>query len=365
MSEAPSTRERRTRPGSVLAVSGTLALLLAATLAAQVLDLDLSITSWFYDPAAGFPLGRTQPWKFLYEYGTIPGLVLALAAILAWAGSFQFACLASWRSLAALTALTVILGAGVLVNGVLKPYWGRPRPAEISQFGGQWEYRGPLSPGIPGKGQSFPCGHCTMGFVFVSLGFAWRRNKKLAAAGVGLGVVLGGMLSAARIIQGAHFFTDCLWSGGVILVTAQVLYYWVLRIPGQEEEPHAPHFRRPVAAWVLVGVAVVATGAFLSRRPVYEVFRNQLCMRPQVTRLVVTLDREFASTRVRYAEGPGRVSVTARGFGFPGRKVWTGTEIRYQGDAMFYDYEAGSRGWFSELSWSLEAVLPLELKDRL
>jgi membrane-associated PAP2 superfamily phosphatase len=41
-------------------------------------------------------------------------------------------------------------------------------------------------------------------------------------------------LSLARIVQGAHFVSDTLWSFGTMMLISGILYYFVLRIPSQE-----------------------------------------------------------------------------------------------------------------------------------
>ena len=124
----------------------------------------------------------------------------------------------------------------LIVNGILKPYWGRPRPNQIQELGGQYVYRHVLNPGIPGKGKSFPSGHSTMGFIFVSLIYFHRKSRSAAWIGGISGIVYGSVISAARVVQGAHFVTDCIWSLGVIWMVATISYYHVLRIPSAERK---------------------------------------------------------------------------------------------------------------------------------
>jgi len=175
-----------------LVLAGLTLVLVAVTAALTVLNVDLKLAGRFYDPGRGWFLGNEQPWQWLYRYGTIPGLVVTLAALAGWfAGKFRRN-LAGWRPYCLLVVLTTVIASGILVNAVLKQYWGRPRPDQITDFGGQWTYRDVHRPGIPGQGGSFPCGHCAMGFTLVSLFFVRKRSKLIAYAGGGTGIVLGG-----------------------------------------------------------------------------------------------------------------------------------------------------------------------------
>ena len=56
-----------------------------------------------------------------------------------------------------LYSLVSIIGAGLFINAFLKEHTGRPRPREIKEFNGNWNYLPAFHFGIPGKGRSFPC----------------------------------------------------------------------------------------------------------------------------------------------------------------------------------------------------------------
>lgn len=194
-------------------------------------DLDRSIAGRFYSQQNGWFLGKRQPWQWLYDFGPIPGIVLALGALLAWVFCLMRPKRRHLHRYFLVIVLTAVIGPGILINGVLKPYWGRPRPRQVQEFGGQWPYRHFYQPGIPGRGHSFTCGHCSMGFLFFSLVAFRRKNVWVAAAGGLTGAVLGGLLAVARMVQGAHFLSDVLWSLGIVLMVIIVLYFIVLQVP--------------------------------------------------------------------------------------------------------------------------------------
>jgi lipid A 4'-phosphatase len=203
------------------------------------LDLDRRIAARFYDASRGWYLADEQPWRWLYRYGTIPGFLLSFAALAGWLRSLSLPRLNYLHRYFLVIVLTAILGPGVLINGILKNVWSRPRPRQVMEFGGRLNYRHPHQPGPPGNGQSFPCGHCSMGFLFCSLMVFRKRKAWIAYTGGAFGLLLGGALSAARMVQGGHFLSDTLWSMGILLMLPIALYFVVLRIP-MPRDPASP-----------------------------------------------------------------------------------------------------------------------------
>ena len=348
-------------------ISATIGILIAITAAGVWADVDLKVAASFFRPGDGWFLGGREPWHWLYRYGTIPGIVLSAGALILWGLSFVKARLAPWRSTALLIVLTSVIGAGLLVNTVLKPYWGRPRPDQTAAFGGLWEYRHVHQPGTPGKGESFPCGHCTMGFVFVSVVFAYRRSPRLALAGGAVGVILGGLLSAARIVQGAHYLLDTIWSLGVMLLTAQVLYYLVLQIPARENAavrvaPLSPRRRRWLFAGIAVAVVVMGL-AFATRRPFYRTLTDTFAVATEGV-VVVQLNAAPSRFTVSYdAATEGRVRIDSQGFGWVGIDFAIVTTHRHADNTLNLDYDIRVGSYFSELRHTVAVTLPARFKD--
>ncbi len=202
-----------------------------------VLDLsgrDLEWTKLFYlagGADGGWIYGRQQPWATLYDYGNIPTIILAVVAFPVYAIS-KLRRRETIESRACLVVvLTVILGPGLIVNAILKPHWGRPRPCEIRAFGGSSDYCRVWEPTLSTEGHSFTCGHCSMAFA-LSSGIAFYPVSPLfgVATLVG-GVEYGVFMSLARIAQGGHFPSDALWSAIIVFMLIAVLYYRVFRVP--------------------------------------------------------------------------------------------------------------------------------------
>ena len=150
---------------TVLAVSGRVlkkrawylaVLLMAALLLVTMLlawfDVDRRVAAHFYRPGAGWYLAKAPLWRWLYTYGTIPGLLLTIGALTVYLAGLYVQQLQRWRKPCLLVVLTTVVAAGLLVNAVLKQYWGRPRPDQTTEFGGKWDYRPIFPPGPPGKG---------------------------------------------------------------------------------------------------------------------------------------------------------------------------------------------------------------------
>jgi membrane-associated PAP2 superfamily phosphatase len=186
---------------------------------------DLAVSSPFFREGK-WPIGYRFPWQALYRLDRIPSFALALCGLAAWAASFIRQDLRHWRRTGAFLVLLLALGPGLLVNAVFKDHWGRPRPREILQFGGQKQFLQPWQKGEDGKGRAFPSGHASAAFYMTSPYFIYRRtNKRLALVWLLGGLTFGVLMSIARIAQGGHFLSDNLWAWGMVHLTALALCY--------------------------------------------------------------------------------------------------------------------------------------------
>jgi len=217
-----------------LIIFGLLGSGIIGTVLMDAFNADLSWTAAFYREGGsneGWIYGRSAPWSWLYDYGEIPTFILVAAALAIFTASRFGRVAEAYRKPCLVVILTVIIGPGILVNGLFKGCWGRPRPAEISAFGGVWDFRTPAQPGVLGRGKSFTCGHCAMAFAVASGVAVHPLHPGAALLFLVSGLAYGAVMGVARMAQGGHFPTDVLWSGVIVLVVLTALYYLVLKIP--------------------------------------------------------------------------------------------------------------------------------------
>jgi membrane-associated PAP2 superfamily phosphatase len=195
-----------------------LVVLVLATLLFRLTALDCDITGHFYNEEGGFYLKAKQPWLFLYDHGNVPGLAIGFFGLFLLIAGLFWKKLGSHRRVGIFLVLLLIIGPGIVVNSVFKGHWGRPRPQEIMTFGGEQAFLPVWQKGIAGNGKSFPSGHASIGYYLMAPFFflypLGRRRWGLLFLFSGL--AYGTAMGLGRIVQGAHFTSDVLWSAGFV-----------------------------------------------------------------------------------------------------------------------------------------------------
>jgi lipid A 4'-phosphatase len=209
---------RRSRAILVLFAASTLLFLLFP-------GIDIAISRLFFNQ--GFYLSR-QWWTMFMHDSMGYFLCLSLASVVAlylWNKlTKRSVCGVDGKRIAYLF-LVLILGAGVIVNVALKDNFGRARPRDIVEFGGVEHYTPPfVISGQCTKNCSFSSGEAAGGFFSLALALALSRRRAVFAAAVGVGAIV----SFCRIASGAHFFSDTVVSFFVMLIVADVLYYYLV-----------------------------------------------------------------------------------------------------------------------------------------
>ncbi len=152
---------------------------------------------------------------FLVSFSALAGLLL----------SWKYEILKKGNKAFLVLLLTFVLGAGLITNVALKGSWNRPRPRQVTEFGGKYPFRPFYIPQFKRQDEpqkSFPSGHATVGFYYFALYLIAKRYHKryLAWISLALVVVMGGGLSITRIAQGGHFFSDTLFSALLMWLVA-------------------------------------------------------------------------------------------------------------------------------------------------
>lgn len=207
-------------------VSVPLVCLLAITTLCYFTPLDQITTHQFFRPEGNpFPYRETMLANIIYDYGPIPAILFGVSSVVAFVGSFVLKPIRSWRKGALFCSLAIIIGPGILINSVLKPNWGRPRPCDTVAFGGAHQYVPPASIGPYEMAKSFPSGHASMGFVFLLPAFLLlRKNRSAALCVLAGGLLCGAGVGLSRIAEGGHYLSDIAWSGAIVYFTGLALY---------------------------------------------------------------------------------------------------------------------------------------------
>ena len=140
-------------------------------------------------------------------------------------------------------AVSLALGPGLIVNAGLKDHWHRPRPVQVAEFGGPFEFR----PWYRTDGQ------CRRNCSFVSgevaasawlIGAASLAPASAKAPAVALAVAVTGATALLRVAFGGHFPSDVLFATLFTLILMVVLYHlWPRPEEGEGEglRPRDPH----------------------------------------------------------------------------------------------------------------------------
>ena len=185
---------------------------------------DLVIAAAQSDCSRAWPAGNVFPWNMLYQWAAAPAVLLGAAALAVLLTGFWARKYATWRKEAVFILLLLALGPGLLINVLLKEEFGRARPREIVEFGGSQQFTPFWQPGKAGTNSSFPSGHAAIAFAALAPWFVLREKQRRAAVlFLILGLLFGACVGIARMLQGAHFFSDILWAGGLVYLVGSLL----------------------------------------------------------------------------------------------------------------------------------------------
>ncbi|MHA1733153.1 MAG: phosphatase PAP2 family protein [Promethearchaeota archaeon] len=142
---------------------------------------------------------------------------------------------------AGLVVLVALLGP-IAINRLLKGLMSRPRPGVVASGEMSFEPLFGNNPDSPmgswsWSSGSFTSGHTAQAAVLFTIPFCFNRKKTkplmvLTAILSSAYVVMMGM---ARMVTGAHWFSDVLYGGYIVLLLTYVTYKWILFIPEQEQ----------------------------------------------------------------------------------------------------------------------------------
>jgi lipid A 4'-phosphatase len=196
-------------------------------------QLDLDLAGIAFDSSRQMFGVNAQPWvQHTREAARIAITLLALPAFLAILLKLIFPHRRMFiEARAALFLIaTLALGPGLLTNVLLKDHWGRPRPIDIQQFGGDYRFKPWWDPrgGCPNN-CSFIAGEPSG--AFWTLAPAALTPPPLQPLAYGAALAFGVGLGALRIGAGAHFFSDVVFAGVLTYLLIWVVYGLIYRWP--------------------------------------------------------------------------------------------------------------------------------------
>lgn len=190
--------------------------------------IDRNISHIFFQPGTGFPAARIELLRSFRNFAsnlamTLP-IVLVVVIVLKLSYPSKPSLLPPRMSLFFITLF--LTGPVLLVNGLLKPFWGRPRPVNVEEFGGMWPFLPAWMVGPEGlANRSFSSGEaataaCLLPLIlFLPREWRWQVGALLS--------VFVATVSLNRIAFGAHFLSDVLISIGLMLVLAAALRHLI------------------------------------------------------------------------------------------------------------------------------------------
>ncbi len=200
-------REACTRP--VVATALLLAFVSLAFIALP--DIDRAVSRLFYDPSTGFLDRRYGFVGTVREAGQLAEWVLALTAVVPLVIKLLFpASEILVRPRATLFVLaSYLIGPGLIVNAILKDHWGRARPRQILDFGGDATFSPVwfLSDQCQ-RNCSFASGEGASAFWLMAIVVLVPREWKWPVGVATLAFAT--IVSLSRIAEGGHFLSDVL-----------------------------------------------------------------------------------------------------------------------------------------------------------
>ncbi len=206
-----------------------LALLVTLTLSAVFVtfpQIDIALSRLFYVEGEGFPAGRITALNTFRAFGQYFPLTLTIVLVFGLVLKLVYPSRPSLfpPRFTLYFASLFLLGPALMVNGIFKPFFDRPRPRSIVEFGGQdlfvhaWGLGGDVF-----DDRSFVSGEAAVVVCLIPLAFfvpiVWRRCVFVLLS------LFAALTALNRIAFGAHFLSDVLIAAGLMATLSIALAY--------------------------------------------------------------------------------------------------------------------------------------------
>ena len=224
----------RRAPESPAFIAGHLLLVLALlAVAAWTLRhsaLDVRISNLFFDSAQNVFGSRESAWLNLLGHEAARGIPFIVGAA-AFAGALAGQFVEHLRPRrVVLLCLGVSMVLGPLIVDRLKYFAAAHCPHDLAIYGGTIAYAadlgGPFFVAHGQGGRCVPSGHAGAGYAMLSLYFAgWAAGRpSWRWSGLAVGIATGLLFSLVRVVQGAHFASQTLWSASIDWTVAALVF---------------------------------------------------------------------------------------------------------------------------------------------
>lgn len=202
------------------------AFFLSSALFVTFSQIDIFVSSLFYDDER-FTLDGS--WVEGFFYFSLKPLLLGLASLTLLIYLYNLIMKRELLQIGHKTILYLLLvlalAPGLIVNATLKENWGRARPNQIQEFGGNLNFTPAFIPSDQG-GYSFSSGHVAAAFSLMGFALLAKRRRELwmrLAYGYGFG------MAVARIAAGGHFLSDTVTSFFIVYIATHLFYDKIIR----------------------------------------------------------------------------------------------------------------------------------------
>lgn len=189
------------------------------------LPIDIYVSNLFFNMHSGFFYKANSYLVFMH--GLVYAIMTTMCATLGLIILYRFYRIRSFNYRDYLKPLYILLaclvGPGLIVNTLIKEHSTRPRPSQTIVFNGAEPYSPPFS--LHGNcltNCSFVSGHASVGFVFYAFAFVQNKPRRRRIF-IWLGTFLGCIFGLGRIMQGAHYMSDIIFSGVTVFITCYLL----------------------------------------------------------------------------------------------------------------------------------------------
>ena len=331
------------------------------SICSNLFNWDLQFQNLFWNDSLATWVGKDDAIaSFFYHYGILPAVIIPLVSLIILILSYSFKSILKFRKIALYLFLVLAIGNGVLVNGLLKEYWGRPRPAQIIEYNGTQTYEPSLWINLESYGKSFPCGHATMGFYFFSIALLFRKRVRISILVFAL--IFGLVIGIVRSSMGGHFLTDTVWSAIFMWIVSKALYLKLQLNKNKfysEESPKSKFekLKKKLIQLALVPLSLLFIIAVLLASPRDK--KHTLIIPPIESQSIKLNINQTGIIYLKSNSDQFLIETHAVGFGFPKSKLRSTHKIE-PSNSITLSHEVS--GFFSELNALTTIHLPSSKK---